>query len=127
MASPSSAALTAEERFSRTTSEYTSRDIRVLEGIQAIQLRPAMYIGSTATSGLLHLIWEALDNAVDEAVAGYGKNIAIHAHPDIFAVAGYGKNIWVSVDRDGWVTVRDEARGMPFDPMLYKGEYLPAA
>ena len=68
-----------------------------------------MYIGSTSSSGLLHLIWEALDNAVDEAVAGYGKHI------------------WVTLDREGWVTVRDEARGMPFDPMLYQGEYLPAA
>ena len=90
-------------------SHYSAADIQVLEGIAAIRHRPGMYIGSTSTSGLLHLIWEALDNAVDEAVAGYGKNI------------------WVSVDRDGWVTVRDEARGMPFDPMLYKGEYLPAA
>ena len=90
-------------------SHYSAADIQVLEGIAAIRHRPGMYIGSTSSSGLLHLIWEALDNAVDEAVAGYGKNI------------------WVSVDRDGWVTFRDEARGMPFDPMLYQGEYLPAA
>src|SRR6266699_234387 len=75
----------------------------------AIRHRPGMYIGSTSTSGLLHLLWEALDNAVDEAVAGFGKQI------------------WISIDRDGWVTVRDEARGMPFDPMLYQGDYLPAA
>src|SRR5690242_4156065 len=68
-----------------------------------------MYIGSTSTSGLLHLIWEALDNAVDEAVAGFGKHI------------------WMNIDREGWVTFRDEARGMPFDPMLYQGDYLPAA
>src|SRR5256885_16831091 len=68
-----------------------------------------MYIGSTSTSGLLHLIWEALDNAVDEAVAGYGKHI------------------WMNIDQEGWVTVKDEARGMPFDPMLYQGDYLPAA
>ena len=68
-----------------------------------------MYIGSTSTSGLLHLIWEALDNAVDEAVAGFGKTI------------------WASIDREGWVTVRDEGRGMPFDLMLYQGDYLPAA
>lgn len=90
-------------------SNYSAADIQVLEGIAAIRHRPGMYIGSTSSSGLLHLIWEALDNAVDEAVAGYGKQI------------------WVSIDRDGWVTVRDEARGMPFDPMLYQGEYLPAA
>lgn len=89
--------------------QYSAADIQVLEGIAAIRHRPGMYIGSTSSSGLLHLIWEALDNAVDEAVAGYGKHI------------------WVTIDRAGWVTVRDEARGMPFDPMLYQGDYLPAA
>ncbi len=49
---------------------YSASDIQVLEGVAAIRHRPGMYIGSTSTSGLLHLIWEALDNAVDEAVAG---------------------------------------------------------
>jgi len=88
---------------------YSAEDIQVLEGIAAIRHRPGMYIGSTSTSGLIHLIWEALDNAVDEAVSGYGKQI------------------WVNIDQEGWVTVRDEGRGMPFDPMLYQGEYLPAA
>ena len=81
----------------------------MLEGIAAIRHRPGMYIGSTSDSGLLHLLWEALDNAVDEAVAGYGNQI------------------WVGLERDGWMTVRDEARGMPFDPMLYQGDYSPAA
>jgi DNA gyrase subunit B len=93
----------------KKNASYSAEDIQVLEGIAAIRHRPGMYIGSTSTSGLLHLIWEALDNAVDEAVAGYGKHI------------------WVSLDREGWVTVRDEARGMPFDLMLYQGDYLPAA
>src|SRR6266702_1918840 len=93
----------------KKSSTYSAADIQVLEGIAAIRHRPGMYIGSTSTSGLLHLIWEALDNAVDEAVAGFGKHI------------------WMSIDREGWVTVRDEARGMPFDPMLYQGQYLPAA
>src|SRR5205085_12190443 len=88
---------------------YSAADIQVLEGIAAIRHRPSMYIGSTSTSGLLHLIWEALDNAVDEAVAGFGKHI------------------WVSIDQEGWVTVRDEGRGLPFDPMLHQGDYLPAA
>lgn len=94
---------------SKKQSDYSAADIQVLEGIAAIRHRPGMYIGSTSTSGLLHLIWEALDNAVDEAVAGYGKHI------------------WVQLTQNGWVTVRDEGRGMPFDPMLYQGEYLPAA
>ncbi|MGB8344398.1 MAG: toprim domain-containing protein [Ktedonobacteraceae bacterium] len=90
-------------------SAYSAADIQVLEGIEAIRHRPGMYIGSTSTSGLLHLLWEALDNSVDEAVAGYGKNV------------------WIAIDRDGWVTVRDEGRGMPFDPMLYQGKSQPAA
>ncbi|HEY5004471.1 MAG TPA: toprim domain-containing protein [Ktedonobacteraceae bacterium] len=93
----------------QTNITYSAADIQVLEGIAAIRHRPGMYIGSTSTSGLLHLIWEALDNAVDEAVAGFGKDI------------------WASIDREGWVTVRDEGRGMPFDLMLYQGDYLPAA
>ena len=86
---------------SKDTPTYTAADIQVLEGIAAIRHRPGMYVGSTSTSGLLHLIWEALDNAVDEAVVGFGKHV------------------WLSLDREGWVTVRDEGRGMPFDPMLY--------
>jgi DNA gyrase subunit B len=93
----------------QTNISYSAADIQVLEGIAAIRHRPGMYIGSTSTSGLLHLIWEALDNAVDEAVAGFGTHI------------------WASIDREGWVTVRDEGRGMPFDLMLYQGDYLPAA
>jgi DNA gyrase subunit B len=94
---------------SKKHGNYSAADIQVLEGIAAIRHRPGMYIGSTSSSGLHHLVWEALDNAVDEAVAGYGKYI------------------WITIDRDGWATVRDEARGMPFDPMLYQGHYLPAA
>jgi DNA gyrase subunit B len=89
--------------------EYSAADIQVLEGMAAIRHRPGMYIGSTSTSGLVHLITEALDNAVDEAVAGFGKHI------------------WMQIDQEGWVTVRDEGRGMPFDPMLYQGDYQPAA
>ena len=95
--------------ISRPSGSYTARDITVLEGIQAIRHRPAMYIGSTSTSGLVHLLWEALDNAVDEAVAGEGTQI------------------WVEVDQSGVVTVTDQGRGMPFDLMTYGGKKLPAA
>src|SRR6266566_4903632 len=109
MAAVGSAALSAEERFSSGKSEYTAKDIAVLEGIQAIRHRPGMYIGSTSTSGMVHLLWEALDNAVDEAVAGYGQQI------------------WVDVDRDGIVRVLDEGRGMPFDLMTYQGKKLSVA
>src|ERR671930_973786 len=111
MSATSPAVGAAEERdgFSRGKSAYSAKDIAVLEGIQAIRHRPGMYIGATSTSGLVHLLWEALDNAVDEAVAGYGSQI------------------WVEVDRDGIVTVKDEGRGMPFDLMTYAGKKLPAA
>jgi DNA gyrase subunit B len=98
-----------DESLSRATGTYTAADIQVLEGVQAIRHRPGMYIGSTSTSGLVHLLWEALDNAVDEAVAGHGNQI------------------WVEIDRAGVVTVVDEGRGMPFDVMTYAGKKLPAA
>src|SRR4051812_3321672 len=115
MASPSASTDSARtngkgaEDFSRGKNSYSARDIQVLEGIQAIRLRPAMYIGSTSMGGLVHLLWEALDNSVDEAVAGNGTQI------------------FVEVDKDGIVTVADEGRGMPFDEMTYAGKKLPAA
>src|SRR2546421_725200 len=97
------------DEFSRASNGYTARDIQVLEGIQAIRHRPGMYIGTTSTSGLVHLLWEALDNSVDEAVAGFGTQI------------------YVEVDREGIVTVADEGRGMPFDLMTYAGKKMSAA
>src|ERR1700682_5141438 len=109
MPSRGSAALTAEERFSSGKSDYTAKDIAVLEGIQAIRHRPSMYIGSTSTSRVVDPLWGALDNAVDEAVAGYGQQI------------------WVDVDREGIVRVLDEGRGMPFDLMTYQGKKLSVA
>ena len=96
-------------RTATRAAEYTGADIRVLEGIEAIRTRPGMYIGSTSTTGLHHLIWEALDNATDEAIAGFGANV------------------WIEIDGEGWVTVRDEARGMPFDPKTLNGKTLPTA
>ncbi len=88
---------------------YTSADIQVLEGVAAIRRRPGMYIGSTSTSGLCHLVYEAVDNAVDEANAGHGKHVLVR------------------IDKDGCVTVRDQARGIPIDPKEYQGRLLPAA
>lgn len=109
---PESAMETRRDNFSKvkkSEKDYTSADIQVLEGIQAIRHRPGMYIGATTTSGLLHLVWEALDNSIDEFNAGYGKNI------------------WLTIDQDNWVTLRDEGRGMPFDKMKYQNKDLPAA
>lgn len=76
---------------------YTSKDIRVLEGLEAVRVRPGMYIGSTDQRGLQHLIYEVLDNAVDEAMAGYCDRVDI------------------SLDKDGLITVADNGRGIPVD------------
>ena len=74
---------------------YTDSDIQVLEGLEAVRVRPGMYIGSTSEKGLHHLVWEIVDNSIDEALAGYATTIN------------------VNVDKEGVVTVRDDGRGMP--------------
>ena len=77
--------------------EYTSDDIQVLEGLEAVRKRPGMYIGTTSIAGLHHLVWEIIDNSVDEALAGYATHIE------------------VSVDENNVVTVKDDGRGMPVE------------
>ncbi|GAA2085734.1 DNA topoisomerase IV subunit B [Pseudolysinimonas kribbensis] len=80
-----------------SSSDYTARHLSVLEGLEAVRKRPGMYIGSTDSRGLMHCLWEIIDNSVDEALAGFGQDIEVVLHDD------------------GSVEVRDHARGIPVD------------
>src|SRR6201997_5692672 len=88
---------------------YTGDNIKILEGLEAVRLRPAMYIGSTGDQGLHHLVYEVVDNSVDEALAGYATHVDVTIHID------------------NSITVVDDGRGIPVDDMIIDDEKISAA
>ena len=89
--------MATDDLASTTDNGYNAKDLAVLEGLDAVRKRPGMYIGTTDSRGLMHCLWEIIDNSVDESLAGHCKNIEIN------------------LESDGSIEVHDDGRGIPVD------------
>ncbi|MBO5527835.1 MAG: DNA topoisomerase (ATP-hydrolyzing) subunit B [Bacilli bacterium] len=95
--------VTNEKELERAKADYGAGDLQVLEGLEAVRKRPGMYIATTASAGLHHLVWEIVDNSIDEALAGYCKSII------------------VTINKGESITVKDDGRGVPVDVVAKTG------
>src|SRR5207237_7997403 len=85
-------------KYHMASTNYTAKDITVLEGLEPVRKRPGMYIGGVGAAGLHHLVWEVVDNAIDEAMNGYASNIRVTLH-----------------ENGSSITIEDDGRGIPVD------------
>lgn len=126
--------------LSPVTEDYGAAQIQILEGLEAVRKRPSMYIGSTSSQGLHHMVYEIVDNAVDEALAGHCTLIQVYLNPDgsvtvrdngrgipagIQTKTGLSSHLHVQVDQDGFSYAQSYERGIPAAPVKQLGPCSP--